>query len=495
MNRYLAFDLGASSGRAFVGLLENEILKLDEIYRFSNEAVQINGSNYWDLLRIYQELKKGMLVYKRKYGSKLASIGIDSWGVDFVLLDEKDEPVGLVHTYRDNRTRGMLERMLQKVTKEQLYNKTGIQFMPINSSTQLFSMIESKNPEIEIVKYLLMVPDYLNFLLSGKKYSEFSIVTTTQLFNPILDNWAYDIIDNLGFKRSWFVEVKESGTIIGNLKSTIADEVGLSSGIKVIAPLCHDTASAIAAIPVDNEEISNLEWAYISSGTWSLLGAELERPLINEKAMNYNFTNEGGINKTARFLKNLTGLWVIQECKRIWNKKLVDLQWNHIDQEAQSAPTFRYFIDPDDPCFLNPPNMVEEIKNYCKIHNQEIPSSIGEIARTIYESMAFNYKRRLIELEDIINKKVRLVHIVGGGSLSTLLNQFTSNALNMPVIAGPSEATAIGNILVQALTLGDIPSLEDLRKIVRKSFPISKYFPKDIDQWDQGYKTFMKKIQ
>ncbi|MFX1339310.1 MAG: rhamnulokinase family protein [Promethearchaeota archaeon] len=493
MKKYLAFDLGASSGRAIVGKIENGVLKLDEIYRFPNGGIQVFDSLYWDILKLFQEIKSGILEYVKKYGSELESIGLDTWGVDFVLLNERDELAGPVHTYRDNRTNGILEKLFQKIPKEEIFNQTGIQFMPINTSTQLFSMVHNNCPELEITKTFLMIPDYFNFLLSGVKCSEYSDATTSQLFNPIEKNWAYDLIKKIGLKKEWFCEIKDPGTILGPIQKEIAEETGISQNTLIIAPLCHDTGSAIAAIPVDRDKQNQGDWAYISSGTWSLLGVELEKPLINKKAIQHNYTNEGGINKTSRFLKNLTGLWLIQECKKQWNKNDMNLKWDEIEKQAKAAPQFNSFINPDDLCFLNPQNMIDEIKNYCRKYNQEIPKSIGEIARTIYESMAFNYKRAVLNLEDILEEKIKVVHIIGGGSRDKLLNQFTANALNVPVIAGPAEATAIGNVLVQALALGEIKDIKELKEIIRKSFQIKEYFPKKVDEWKKYFKIFLEK--
>lgn len=493
MKNYLAFDLGASSGRAIVGKIDNGILKLDEIYRFSNGGVRVFDSIYWDLLRLFQEIKNGLLEYVKKYGSDLNSIGIDTWGVDFVLLNERDELAGPVHTYRDNRTNGMLDKIFQKIPKSEIFNQTGIQFMPINSSTQLFSMVYTNSPELKITKTFLMISDYFNFLLSGVKCSEYSNATTSQLFDPTNNDWAYNLIKKMGLKEEWFCEIKDPGTILGPIEQNIAEEAGISPNTLIVTPLCHDTGSAIAAIPVDRQKVKKQEWAYISSGTWSLIGVELDKPLINEKSMRYNYTNEGGINKTSRFLKNLTGLWLIQECKRIWEKEDLNLKWDEIELKAKSAPSFRFFIDPNDLCFLNPQNMIDEIRNYCKTHDQEIPELIGEIARTIYESMAFNYKRAMLNLENILEKKIKVLHVIGGGSRNELLNQFTANALSIPVIAGPAEATAIGNILVQAHALGEIKNINEFKGIIKNSFQIKEYSPNNINEWNRNYEIFLKK--
>ncbi|MFX1356819.1 MAG: rhamnulokinase family protein [Promethearchaeota archaeon] len=493
MKKFLAFDLGASSGRSIVGMLENKILKLDEIYRFPNSGIQVSGSLYWDLTKLFQDIETGIQLYKKKYGSELESIGIDTWGVDFVLLNEKEELAGPAHTYRDNRTKGVLVEMLKKIPKSEIFKRTGIQFMPINTSTQLFSMIQKDDTELKTAKSLLMIPDYFNYLLSGIKCSEYSIATTTQLFNPIKDSWDYDLIEKLGLKKELFCKIVEPGTILNPIRKSLAIELDISSSVRIIAPLCHDTGSAITAIPVDMEKVKQREWAYISSGTWSLLGVELNKPLINDKAMRYNFTNEGGFNKTSRFLKNLTGLWLIQECKKLWNKEDINMNWEDLEKFAEKATPFKFFINPDEPCFLNPSNMVQEIKSYCKKHKQGFPNSIGEITRTIYESIAFNYKRALNSLEEILEDKIKLIHIIGGGSLNNILNQFTANALNIPVISGPSEATAVGNILIQALALGEIENIKELRSIVQKSFQLREYLPEKVKKWNEAYNLFLEK--
>ncbi|MBD3213132.1 MAG: rhamnulokinase [Candidatus Lokiarchaeota archaeon] len=494
MKNYLAFDLGASSGRAIVGIIDKGILKIDEIHRFPNEQVRVFDSIYWDLLDLFKKIKNSILKYKAKYGHKLESIGIDTWGVDFVLLNEKDEIAGQSHTLRDPRTNNILESMLNQIPKSYIFKKIGIQFMDINTSCQIFSMVQKNCPELRIANTFLMIPDYFNFLLSGVKCTEISIASTTQLFNPIKNSWENEFIEKLGLKKKWFCEIKEPATILGSIRKQLADELEISPNIKIIAPLCHDTASAVAAVPVDLKIQKQGEWAYISSGTWSLIGIELDKTLINEKVMQYNFTNERGFNKKIRFLKNLSGMWIIQECKKIWDKEFVDLSWDDIENRAKMVPQFKNFIDPDHSSFFNPGNMIEEIKSFCETHQQKPPISVGEIARTIFESMAFNYKKAITNLEGIIGKKIKLLHIIGGGSKNDLLNQFTANALNIPVIAGPAEAAGIGNILVQALSLGEIENVIELRKIVRKSFALKRFLPENSKKWDNFFKIFLEKI-
>jgi rhamnulokinase len=493
--RVLAFDIGASSGRAMVGTLIDNQLKLDELYRFPNEGVRIFDSLYWNILNIFQEIKKSLSLYVDTYGSQLESIGIDTWGVDFVLLDEKDELVGPVYHYRDKRTEGILEQMLKDNPKEIIFNQTGIQFIPINSSIQLYSMVLNHPEKLNLVKSFLMIPDYLNYLLTKIKVSEYSIATTSQLYNPIKKNWAYDIIQKLGLNPTWFQKVVSPGTIIEKIHKNVADEVKLDKETKIISPLSHDTGSAVAAVPVDMKKYERNEWAYISSGTWSLMGVELEAPLINKKSFAYNFTNEGGIEGTIRLLKNLTGLWLIQECKHLWNLEGANITWEDIEKEAKTNPPFNYFINIDDPLFLNPPNMIKAIQDYCKRKNEKIPKTIGQISRAIFEGLAFRYRYTFDQLEDLIEKKLKIVHIIGGGSQNSLLNQFTANILNVPIKAGPIEATAIGNILVQALGVGKIKSVPELRNIVRNSFEMKDYIPEGINDWNNAYNIYLKVIK
>ncbi|MGQ4873097.1 MAG: rhamnulokinase [Promethearchaeia archaeon] len=496
MRNIIAIDLGASSGRLILGYInEARHLSIKEIYRFPNFGIKVNNSLYWDVLYLFKKIKIGLKKYVEEYGSEVESIGIDTWGVDFVLLDENDEFIGPLYHYRDKRTSGMIEEMCKIVPKKIIFNKTGIQFLELNTSTQLFSMIFQKSPRLKITKSILMLPDFFNFLLSGVKLSEISDASTSQLFNPRNFNWDFELIEKLGLNPSWFQKIFQGGKIIGKIKKDIAYEVGLNENTKIIAPLTHDTASAFAAVPVNNAEYEMGEYGIISSGTWSLIGVELKKPIINDKALKYNFTNEIGFNNSIRFLKNVAGLWLIQECKRIWDENGKYLTWDDILREAIKAQQFKFMINPDDKVFLNPPNMIEAIKNYCKRTNQPQPNSIGEISRTIFESLSLRYRQIKENLEEIINNKIKIFHIIGGGSRNELLNQFTANALGIPIRAGPSEATAIGNILVQALALGIIKDINEMREIIRTSFEIKQYNPKNIDKWNEAYKKYLKIIE
>jgi sugar (pentulose or hexulose) kinase len=494
MLRVLAFDLGASSGRVIVGILDNEVLRLDEIYRFTNEGIYVNNSLCWDILRIFQKIKKSLTIYVKRYGTKLDSIGIDTWGVDFVLLDENDELIRPVYHYRDHRTDGMLEKLFKVIPKVEIFNQTGIQFMQINTIVQIFSMLYNNSPQLPSAKTLLMLPDYFNFLLSGKKYCESSEVSTSQLYNPIKRDWAYDLIRKLDIDQEIFPNIIQPGTILGNIQDYITEETGLSPETKIAIPPTHDTGSAVAAVPVNMDKYDPGEWAYLSSGTWSLLGVELSEPLINDKVLKYNFTNEGGLNHTTRFLKNISGLWLIQECKKLWDLKESNLSWERIDQEVIKAQPFQNYFYPDDQTFLNPPNMIKAIQTQCELHNQSKPETIGQISRSIFENLAFRYKQVAEQLEDIIGTKIKILHIIGGGSRNYLLNQFTANVLNIPVKAGPSEATAIGNILTQTLALGEIKDIKDMRRVVRNSFQIEEYTPMNKNKWKDAYNLYLTNI-
>lgn len=492
LKRFLGFDIGASSGRAIVGTLDDNILSLDEIYRFPNSGIRKADSFLWNISGIYNEILKGLKKYVIKHGNSVDGIGIDTWGVDFILLDKFDEPVGPSHHYRDARTKGMLNYMFEKVPREEIFKETGIQFMEINSSTQLYSLIHNHSSQLSISETFLMIPDYLNYLLCGKKCSEYSIATTSQLFNPNTLDWSHKIIENLGLERKLFQKIIPSGTVLGKLKEDISQEVGLKNDTNLIAPACHDTASAISAIPVDMSIYKREEWAYLSSGTWSLLGVELNKPIIDAKALKFNFTNEGGVENTIRFLKNVTGLWIIQECKKEWENQGLDYDWEQIISSAESATPFQCFINPDDPIFVSPPNMIKAIQNYSEKSDQNPPKTIGEISRAIFESLALRYKQVIDQMQEITGRRVEILFIIGGGSANQLLNQFTANSLNIPIKAGPVEATAIGNILMQAKAVGLVSNLVELRNIVIQSFSIINYYPEEVESWMIGYEKYLK---
>ncbi|ACI18353.1 rhamnulokinase [Dictyoglomus thermophilum] len=481
--KFLAIDLGAESGRVIVGILKDGKLTIEEVHRFINRPVDILGRLYWNVTQIFQDIKDGLVKAFSKYRD-IESIGIDTWGVDFGLVTKEGYFAGIPVCYRDHRTDGILEKAFEVMSRERIYELTGIQIMQINTLFQLYSMVLEKSSLFNSAYKLLFMPDLFNFMLTGEMKTEFSIATTSQMYNPIRDGWEEEILEKFGIPKDLMPEVLPPGTVIGNLNKSIEEELGVKN-ISVIAPCEHDTGCAVVGVPGEGED-----WAYISSGTWSLMGVELKSPIINNESLKANFTNEGGYNKTFRFLKNIMGLWLLQRVKREWAKEGEDLSYNEITRLAEQEKSFQYFINPDDVSFLNPPSMIKAIQYYCKKTGQEIPEKKGEIARCILESLAFRYKDVFTDLERILNKKISVLHIVGGGSQNQLLSQFTANILGIPVITGPIEATALGNIVVQAITKGAIKDVVEARKIIRDSSEMKVYQPQNTEEWIRNYEKY-----
>jgi len=458
-------DIGASSGRLILGYLENGFLKLEEIHRFENKIVKMGDSYCWEVDKLFLEIKNGLKKCK-ELGIKPDSIGIDTWAVDFVLLDEQDKLLTEAVSYRDPRTDGMMEQVFEKIMKERLYLETGIQFQKFNTIYQLYA-IKLKTPEIlDKAKSFLMIPDYFNYLLTGKKANEYTNATSTQLVNAFTKKWDHDLLDGLGINKEMFQEIKSPKTVLGTLKEELASELGFD--LQVILPATHDTGSAVIAVPEENETI------YISSGTWSLIGVENYFPICVTKALDYNFTNEGGIDYQYRFLKNIMGLWMIQEVKRNYNDeysfaKLVDL--------AGEAKEFMAVVNVNDDRFLKPDNMVMEIMNYCVETGQPIPSTPGEVAKCVYDSLAVSYQEAVEEIEEIFEKRFEKINVIGGGCKNEMLNQLVSDVTKKEVSAGPVEATAIGNIAAQLMALDEIKDIKEARSIVKRSFEVKKYVP------------------
>ncbi len=484
---YLAFDLGAESGRAILGKYDGSKLTLHEIHRFSNGPVVIFGRMHWDILYLFEEIKKGLALTVKEGNRELAGIGCDSWGCDFGLVGKDNTLLGYPYHYRDSRTDGMLEAAFQKVSREEIFQHTGIQFMKVNTLYQLLSMVISKSPLLQISECLLMIADLFHFLLTGEKVGEFTLATTSQAYDSREGNWSTPLLKKLGIPTKIMPEVVAPGTVVGNLLPEIVQEANLKSPSPVIASACHDTASAVAATPTGGDN-----WAYLSSGTWSLLGIELPKPIINKKVLKYNFTNEGGAAGTFRFLKNITGLWLVQQCKKSWEKEGKHLSYNELMQMAAEAKSSLSLIDPDDEAFLNPPDMPAEILKFCQRTSQSLPEDKGSIIRCILESLAVKYRIVIDQLEELSGCRIERLHLIGGGAQNHLLCQFTANATGIPVVAGPVEATAIGNILMQAIARGDISSLVEGREIVRRSFSIITYQPKDASYWEELYHRFQK---
>ncbi len=481
---FLAFDLGAESGRAVLGSLENGRLSLEEKHRFANPTGRMNGHLHWNLLAQWEELKTGLKNVAG--GPPLSGIGVDTWGVDYGLLGRVGNVLGNPYHYRDSRTDGVLERTFKKVPRDQIFQATGVQFMQFNSLYQLMAMREQNSQALEIAETLLFMPDLFNFLFTGVRKTEFSIASTSQMVDPRRRDWARPMLEQLGIPARILPEIVPSGTVIGPLTKDVADECGVGV-IPVIAPACHDTGSAVAAVPL---QTLGDDWCYISSGTWSLMGVELPEPVINEKSLRYNYTNEGGVGGSIRFLKNIMGLWLVQECRRHFKKEGYDHSYAELTQMAGRAKGFGALIDPDHAPFLTPGEMPLKIDRFCESTRQVKPSSRGDYVRTCLDSLALTYRRTLEGLEDILGRTLNRIHIVGGGTQNELLSQMTADACNRVVIAGPVEATAIGNILVQAMATGDVKSLAEARTIVRNSFDVKRYEPRETKRWDEAYSRF-----
>ncbi len=486
--RLMGFDFGASSGRAMLGTYDGKTLQLEELHRFSNDPVMLNGRFVWDVQRLFFEMKAALLKAV-KAGIKLDGIGIDTWGVDFGLLDKNGALLGIPVNYRDARTDNMMEEAFKIVPKEDIFEETGLAFMQFNTLYQLLAMKKMGDPTLDVADTMLFMPDLLAYFLTGEKATEYTIASTSQLINPHTRDWAYGLIEKFGLPTKMLTKIQPAGTVRGLLLKQIADEVGMEQ-VPVIAVGSHDTASAVAAVPAREGS----SFAYISSGTWSLLGAEITEPLSSVEVMKANYTNEGGINGTTRLLKNIMGLWIIQECKREWDRRADAVDFAGLVKLAEQAPAFKAVIDVDDPRFLAPGNMPARIQDYCRETNQPVPEGRGEISRVIYESLALKYRWAIERLEqDLLHKKIDVLHIVGGGSKNVMLNRMTAGAIRRPVIAGPGEGTVIGNLLVQAMALGEIKSIPELRQVVAASFENVEYLPEgDPAAWDEAYERLLK---
>lgn len=484
---FLAFDLGAESGRAVVGTLSAGKLTLDEKHRFPNPVGRMNGHLQWNLMAQWEELKTGL----RKAGAggiEFSGIGVDTWGVDFGLLTPSGEILGNPFHYRDSRTDGILEKVFAKVPREKVFQATGIQIMAINSLFQLAALREQQPDLLNAAGTLLFVPDLFNYLFTGQRKIEFSIASTSQMLDMSSGKWATGLMDELGLPWRILPELVPSGTVIGTLRPEVAKECGVGA-VPVIAPAMHDTASAVAAVPVEGAG-DVPDWCYISSGTWSLMGVELSQPIINEKTLRYNYTNEGGVGGTIRLLKNIMGLWLVQECRRQWLKDGREYTYAELTRLATEASPFAAVINPDHAPFGVPGEIPAKIERFCRDTKQTPPATPGECVRTCLESLALTYRRTIEGLEDITGKQIAVIHIVGGGTQNELLNQMTADACSRPVVAGPVEATAIGNILVQAMAVGEVKSLADARAIVRASFDVKRYEPRESAGWDAAWKRY-----
>ena len=485
---FLAFDLGASSGRAMLGNISEGKLKLTEIHRFENRMVEIDNHFYWNIFSIFDELKTGLKKCIREFGVQPDSIAVDTWGVDFAFLDRDGVIASLPFAYRDHRTDSAMEELFKIIPKEELYAMTGIQLMQFNSIFQLFVNHKEKTPQYEVAKELLFMPDALSYLFCGVKKNEFSIASTSQLLKPGKLEYEEKIFDRLGIDKSIMQEIVLPGTVLGMIKPEIQKETG-SKEIPVIAVASHDTASAIASVPA-----SGKNWVYISSGTWSLMGIESDKPLISKEILDLNFTNEGGVEGTTRFLKNIMGMWLLQECRRSWSSQK-EYSWGEMVELSTGSQPFKCLVDPDDTSFLNPVDMPEAIRNFCLKSGQQAPETHGEYIRCIFESLALKYRLTLESIQSVSNQPIEKVHIIGGGANNELLCQYSANAIGLPVVAGPTEATAIGNIMIQAEAMKAVASLEEIRTMVGNSFETKTFKPENHELWKLQLQRFREIIR
>lgn len=477
---YLAFDFGAESGRAVLARLQSGILTTEEIHRFPNEPVEYGGSLHWDAPRLWFEVRKAL---SQLGGVELAGIGIDAWGVDYALLGERGELLQNPYHYRDRRTDGIMEETLRRVGKEEIYKATGIQFMPINTLYQLLAARRHTPNLLAAAKHLVTIPDLFNYWLSGDVVCEFTNATTTQMVDPVKRTWAMALMQSLELPAHLPAPIVEPGSIVGTLLPDIAGHSSLT-GATVIAPACHDTGSAVAAISARDGT------AFLSSGTWSLLGTELDSPVITPDALRLNFTNEGGVSGTTRLLKNVMGLWMLQGCRKSWTVLGFSFDYRELSELATREPSFRHLVDPDDESFLRPADMLTAIDQFCARTHQPAPREVGAYVRAVLESLAFKYRFVLRNLEHVTGKHIEQIRIIGGGSKNRLLNQLTADATGRRILAGPAEATALGNVAVQILATGGAASLQEVRAIVDRSFPTEVFEPRDTDKWDQHAERF-----
>ncbi|WP_256757081.1 rhamnulokinase family protein [Cohnella sp. WQ 127256] len=485
----LAFDMGASSGRAVIGQLMSDSegvrkLEVTEIHRFPNHAIQVGQHLHWDILRLLHELKKAIrLAFQGGYSP--ATFGIDTWGVDFGLLDANGELLGNPYHYRDSHTEGLIEEVSGLIGQEALFKMSGLQFMPFNTLYQLYAMKKAASPKLDIAQTLLLTPDLLTYLLTGVKSCEFTMATTTQLYHPGTQAWNTELMERLGIPSQLFLTPVHPGTVTGSLSPEVMAELGVPA-IRSVSVGTHDTESAIAAVPAGDEP-----FAFLVCGTWSLLGTEMKQPLLSNETMELEFSNEGGVGGTYQLLKNIMGLWLLQECKREWDEQGKEISFPELVRMAEQATPFRSLIHPDDPRFFSPSGMVDKVRGFCAETNQPIPQTEGEIVRCILESLALRYRQALEQAEKLTDTRYGGLHMVGGGIQNQLLCQFTANALGKPVWAGPIEASAIGNMLMQLVALGECKDLREARKLVADSFPIDVYEPSIDANWSTAYETFL----
>lgn len=485
--RVLAFDFGASSGRAIIGCFDGEKITLEEVHRFSNDPVSVGGTVYWDVLRLFYEIKQGII--KARMAGGFDSIGIDTWGVDFGLIDAEGKLMENPIHYRDARTVGMVDEAFKTMPREKIYGITGIQFMELNTLFQLISLKKNRPWMLERADKMLFMPDLFAYMLTGKMCAEYSIASTSQIIDLKTKSWSKELLKAFGIKEDIFAPLVKPGTVLGMLTPEICEECGVDP-VPVISVCGHDTQSAITSVPCEDGK-----FAFLSSGTWSLFGTELEKPIVNETSLNINITNEGGFDDTVGFLKNIIGLWLIQESRRQWQRQGEDYSYADLEKLALAAEPFKCFIDPDAPEFVPHGNIPKRVQEFCEKTGQYVPQTVGEIMRCIYESLAMKYKLTFEKLCECTERDYPVIHVIGGGTKDTLLCQLTANSCNRTVKAGPIEATVMGNVAVQLMSDNSVADISEARKIVANSSELKTYIPADVDKWEEAYAYFLKIVK
>ena len=485
MSEYVAFDLGASNGRCILGRYDGNRLSMDIIHRFDNAPVELNGHLFWDILSIYANIRNNLIRLGQGDADEIRSIGVDSWGCDFALLDAKGKLVSNPYSYRDSQTAGIIPRLFSRMSQQDIFQITGLQFIEPNTLVQLHAMQLNQDPALKYAATIQHIGDLMHFWLTGIRACEYTNASTSQIMDVQTHRWSPEIIASFGLNPDMFPEIIPAGTLLGKLRPSLLAETGLKD-VQIIASATHDTAAAIVSTPVTQKP-----FGYISSGTWALLGMEVTRPVLKSQCLSLNIANEGGAFGTITLLKNITSLWLIQECRRQWSLEGKTFTWEELSEMALDSKPFLAYLDPDDPVFSRPGNMPGRVQQYCQQTGQLVPQAKEEILRIIFESLAFKYRLVLQSLISLTQEQIAVLHIIGGGSRNVLLNQFTANAIRLPVQAGPSEATALGNILVQMVAMGELSSLADARSLVLQSFSTTIFIPEDVDRWDENYLRFL----